>query len=226
MLSTGALYDDLGAGWFDERVTDRDRVALGAPTGGDPVVLRGGVRALRPGRGVGCLDERRPEPDIARAGCPALALAGALVGTRTHPGLRGEVSRGREAGTDAGDRVGEREGGGERAHPLLDLGREADDLGLEEVDVPEPGGEEAALVGTDQPLQRGDEAVVLVAEPALAMAARTSGSSRPSTSASSMARPEAPRMLQATAPSLTLAPSSVLWSRSASRAGSSIRRRR
>lgn len=69
--------------------------------------------------------------------------------------------------TDTGERVGEREGGGERAHPLLDLGRQADDLGLEEVDVPQLGNEEAALVGTDQSIQRGDEAVVLVAEPAL-----------------------------------------------------------
>jgi len=92
------------------------------------------------------------------------------------------MGRGREAGhvspdlgqdplgrplTDTGDRVGEREGGNERAHPLLDLGRQAGDLGLEEVDVPELGREEAALVGTDQALQCGHEAVVLVAQPAL-----------------------------------------------------------
>jgi hypothetical protein len=65
--------------------------SLLAPTGGESAVLSGQVSVPRTTGGMRRLDEGCPQPGIALGGLPALALAPALVGARTHPRPRGQV---------------------------------------------------------------------------------------------------------------------------------------
>jgi hypothetical protein len=124
----------------------------------------------------------------------------------------GQDRLGRPA-ADARDRLEPHDLGLERAQPCLDLGRYLGDQPVDRVEVPEEGRQQEALVRTNPALERLEEGVVLVAQPARARAAIVSGSTSPPTRASSIARPEVPTTSEATEASLMFAPSRTFWIR-------------
>ena len=130
-------------------------------------------------RGMGTCDEDGPEPLIALAGPPTLALAGTLMVPGADLGPGAEVLGGRKPRhldanfrdeilgrplADTWNRVEERDGLGVRVTQGLNLDFTLCNTLFEELNMREDVREQLGMVGPEAPLQRGVEVGLLLPE--------------------------------------------------------------
>jgi hypothetical protein len=158
-------------------VCDHDRCSLLAFPTGKPTKFGAEIRPFRVARSVGTFDEDRPEPLVAFAGPPTLALPGTLIvpWADLGPGaemLGGGKPRHLDANfcdeilsrtlTDTRDCIQERDDLRERATQHLNLGFTLRNTLFKELNMGQDVREQLGMVGPEAPLQSGVEVLPLL----------------------------------------------------------------
>src|SRR5215471_18321591 len=180
-LPVGHFVTDDKVSGLQNTVRDHHGCPLLAFPTGKPAKFGPEICLFGVARRMGTFDEECPEPLVAFAGPPTLALASTLIVPRAELGPGAEMLRGGKPGhldpnfcdeilgcplTDAGNRVQEGDDLRKRTAQRLNLGFTLRNTLFEELDVRQDVREQLGMVGSETPEESGLEVLLLFPEAA------------------------------------------------------------